>query len=385
MLIAFAIFLLSGCKQQSSTQQFFETQKTKEVLLLEGAQLRLDLFRFADVYTSEVVSAANEIARSTEDSKVREFALTWKIRVASGLHAVTLNPDPRVAMVNTWMVTVQHRMFFTTFEAGKAIFGVQQEKAVQVAVKMENDLENLIRQYIPEEIFETAETNVEELAIENPIVMLTGVASLQIGDVSQAARESGLGDILSLPLAPLTGIQGVGTTADAVDRIGVILAIISKIFEDMPRHVRWQTEALMLELEDSKSIEDFRKTLVRVDEHIVGLRADVTNATDFVESIPDELSKQQDEMFEHVAKERMAISRELDEKIDRIDQKIGKQRETFQQFFSEQRNAILEATELRIHNVISNIFVKSVIVLAIIILAIILLRILPKRKTVITK
>ncbi|MHC4842827.1 MAG: hypothetical protein ACYTEE_03410 [Planctomycetota bacterium] len=385
MLIVFAILPLSGCKQQSSTQEFFEPGKTKEALLLEGAQLRLDLFRFADVYTSEVVSTANEIARSTEDSKVREFALTWKIRVASGLHAVTLDPDPRVAMVNTWMVTVQHRMFFTTVDAGKDVFGVQQKKAVQVALKMENDIEDIIRQYIPEEIFDKAESNIEELAIEYPIVMLTGTGSLQIGDVSQTARESGLGDILSLPLAPLTGLQGVGTTSDAVDRIGVILAIISKIFEDMPRHVRWQAEALMLELENSKSIEDVRKALVRIDEHTVGLRADVTRATDFVESIPDELSEQQVELFEHVAKERMAISKEVDEKIDRIDQKLDKQRETLQKFFSEQRNILLEATELRMHNVVRNIFVKSLILFAIIISVIILLRFLPKRKTDTTK
>jgi hypothetical protein len=385
MLIVFAVLPLSGCKQQSSGQEFFEPGKTKEALLLEGAQLRLDLFRFADVYTSEVVSTANEIARSTEDSKVREFALIWKVRVASGLHAVTLDPDPRVAMVNTWMVTVQHRMFFTTFDAGKAVFGVQQEKAVQVAFKMENDLENLIRQYIPEEIFDAAKSNIEELAIEYPVVMRSGADSLRIGDVSRTARESGLGDILSLPLAPLTGMQGVGTTSDAVDRIGVILAIISKIFEDMPRHVRWQTEALMLELENSKSIEDFRKTLARVDEHTVSLRADVTRATDFVESIPNELSKQQVELFEHVAKERMAISNEMDEKIDRIDQKLEKQRETFQKFFSKQQDVLLEATELRMHNVIRNIFVKLVILFTLIIGAIILLRFLPKRKTDTTK
>jgi hypothetical protein len=288
-------------------------------------------------------------------------------------------------MVNTWMVTIQHRMFFTAVDVGKDVFGVQQEQAVQVALKMEDDLENLIRQYIPEEIFDDAETNIEELAIEHPVVMPTGVGSLRIGDVSQTARESGLGDILSLPLAPLTGMQGVGTTSDAVDRIGVILAIISKIFEDMPRHIRWQAEALMLELENSKSIEDFSKALAKIDEHTAGLRTDVTRATDFVESIPDELSKQQVELFEHVAIERMAISKEVDEKIDRIDQKLDKQRETLQKFFSEQRNLLLEATELRMHNVVRNIFIKSLILFAIILFALTLLRLLPKRKTDTTK
>ena len=83
--------------------------------------------------------------------------------------------------------------------------------------------------------------------------------------------------------------------------------------------------------------------------------------------------------------QRVEILKDLDLKIDAIEQKVAKQREMFQTFFSEERDIMLKVTEQRVHNVIRDIFIKLIILLGIIYIGIILLRFLPGTKAGKTK
>ena len=64
-------------------------------LQIDGAQIQAGLFDFAAESTAKIAGAANTIARSSDDSTIRELALTWKIRLASATQQIVLDPDPR--------------------------------------------------------------------------------------------------------------------------------------------------------------------------------------------------------------------------------------------------------------------------------------------------
>ena len=162
LAVVVAIAVL-GCQPRTGRWNI-RVGQTKTELEIDGSILRAALYDWADEAASEIAGAANNIARAAPDTRTREFALTWKLRSATGLQALVLEPDPRHALVGTWMAVVQSRQYFTE-GSGKNIFGEQTDQAVAVVYMLEERFQDIIRSNVPMEIFTAAEAEIEIMAI----------------------------------------------------------------------------------------------------------------------------------------------------------------------------------------------------------------------------
>ncbi|MHC4211938.1 MAG: hypothetical protein ACYSWP_01070 [Planctomycetota bacterium] len=358
-LIIVTLFL--GCRSQQKNGSTEQTATSE--LMLEPSVLRSALYNFADTASSEIAGKASDIARAAPDTSTRELALLWKLRAATTIQALVLEPDPRLALINTWVATVQHRQYFTQGR-GKDHFGEQTVQAADLAYKLEERFEEIVRSQVPPEIFSEAKTNIEKLALEQPIALRSGAGSLQMGNVSRIRMREGVEDILSLPLAPLTGLRGVGTTADALDRMAIILGVITEIVEDMPQHIRWQIEALVLELESGRSMEELRVAILRTDEHIAALMNETKKVVDVVEKLPDEVDRQRKETLDKLTAERTAMIASANDVIatqtNQILKKVDKKLQTNFERFGVERQATLGDAESRLNDVVDHIFWRLV-------------------------
>ena len=339
--------------------------------MLDPSLLRSALYNFADTTSSEIAGKASDIARAAPDTSTRELALMWKIRAATSIQALVLEPDPRLALINTWVATVQHRQYFTQGR-GKDHFGEQTAQAAELAYKIEERFEEIVRSQVPPEVFNEAKANIEKLALEQPIALRSGAGRLRMGNVSQIRQREGIQDILSLPLAPLTGLRGVGTTADALDRMAIIMGVITEIIEDMPQHIRWQIEALVLELESGRSMEELRVAIQRADEHVAALMTETKQVVDVVEKLPDEVDRQRKETLDKLTAERTAMIASANDVIatqtNQILEEVDKKLQINFNRFGIERQATLGDAESRLNVVVDHIFWRLVQLVCLILL-----------------
>jgi hypothetical protein len=362
------VFFL-GCRSRQRKDS--AEQAAAAELMIDTFFLRSALYGFADITASEIAGKASDIARAAPDTRTRELALMWKLRSATTIQALVLEPDPRLALINTWIAVVQHRQYFTQGQ-GKDSFGEQTAQAVETAYKIEEQFEEIVRSQVPPEVFTDAEANIEKLALERPIALRSGSERLQVGNISQIRQKEGIEDILSLPLAPLTGLRGVGTTGDALDRVGVVLGVITEIVEDMPQHIRWQLEALVLELESGRSMEELRAALLRADEHIAELKDETQRVVDVVEKLPDEFDRQRKETLDKLSAERTAIIASANDVIttqtDLILEEVDKKLQVNFDRFGIERQATFGDAESRLKVVVDHIFWRLVQLVCLIVL-----------------
>jgi hypothetical protein len=309
----------------------------------------VDLYRFADEAVAELTDVAITIARDVSDTRTRELMLTWRLRSASALNAVVLDPDPRRALINTWVLITQQRQFVMDGGAAELLADeAHADLATQLMLALDERLERVIRSYVPEEVFADADAEIDQLARTNPIAIRTGAARLTLGSVNQMPAGGGIGDILVLPLAPLTGLQGVSSTAEAIDRIAVVLSVITEIVEDIPQRVRWQTEALILEIEAGRSMTDLRQAIARADEHVVQteehvsrLVEEVERAIDVTEALLPEVDRQREATLQAISTEREQILAGLDEQRLRLGETLGAERAAILDAVDQQRAAMM--------------------------------------------
>ena len=65
---------------------------------LDPFELRLGLEQVIDKSMAAIVANASDIAAKTEDRKIRENTVRWKIRANDAFQAVLLEPDARIAL-----------------------------------------------------------------------------------------------------------------------------------------------------------------------------------------------------------------------------------------------------------------------------------------------
>jgi hypothetical protein len=380
-LVLVAALLSCQTEQQAAGGGLWGSSGTRGAAQVDGERVRNDLFQFADEATAEFVGVASVIAREAPDTRTRELMLTWRLRSAGAFNSVVLDPDPRRALVNTWLLVVQNRKFVTnggiqnmlTDEAHISL-------ATETVLRIEDRLEKVIRSYVPPEVFADAEAEIDQLAEQRPINIRRGAARLTLGAVTDAPAGGGIGEILALPLAPLTGLQGVSSTAQAIDRIAVVLSVITEIVEDIPQQVRWQAEAMLLELESGRTLDELRRAIARADEHIVRtdqhvtqLIGDVDRTIAFAESLPPEIDRQREATLQAMATEREEIVTAVDDLSSQLVTLVQTEREAYGELVDElliqlaetadrERTALMQSVTAEREAILSNLSAEREII-----------------------
>jgi len=226
----FLLFLhlaLVGC---ADTQVVSALQKDLDSLGLTTRQVRLSNLDRVRRFSTTIESAADSIAASETDPEIRENALLWKISGIPAFRQALLFPDPGVATVDAWVLSIQTRQFFTT-GSGNQLFGSSQDIAVRAISSIEQDFEYRGKELYKAGRYDELSSKAEQWALKHPIADRFYNRPSVVTSLKEFEFEVG------------SGMGGaVGNIAQDVHDISTRLNLYAA---QLPGEARWQAEYLL--------------------------------------------------------------------------------------------------------------------------------------------
>ncbi len=212
---------------------------------VDTAVLVGDLHHFLDRVYIRMIGVADEVIANSSSAQAREAALRLKIRVAATTQAIAAEPDPRLAFCSIWIVLVEAQTLFATAQQQR-VLGEFQPRVLKAANELEGEVVAIGRRHFSSDVMEQAKPQIEALAAGNAVSgqFITGFVTPGALNV---ADDDPMGKILTLPLSPLTGLQGVADTPTAITRS---TAIVANLIQNLPERARWEAEMLLPEVRE---------------------------------------------------------------------------------------------------------------------------------------
>ncbi len=243
-----------------------------------------DLRRASETWHTRVVALTSEITAQTDNRLVREACLRLKIRSAASKRQLATQTDPRTAYLEAWIALIQFREYHAS-GGGQDLFGPFQERIIELADVGLRGLVELGKRHFPPEQIDAAGAEIAELARRDA---LAGVAiadergALQRWTAMDFAGSRTVGRLLAVPMSPISGLQGVGDTPQAIARFAESVVGVGQVVEDLPQVVRWHLELLMYDASDLPVAVDLRRDFEQLSGAFVQL-------AERVDTLPEEL------------------------------------------------------------------------------------------------
>jgi len=200
-----------------------------EKLPPEQQRARIETRQYAADFIERVARAADLIADGTEDTSVRANALRWKIGASTASRRAAYRSEPELALVDTWAFAVQMEYFFAE-GAGRALFGSQQQVALDTARALARDADALAVRRLDPAVLADNRQLVSDYAARERLSDL----SFERAPIAPSWREAVARRLAkSVSVAP-------EALADASDRLDIYGRRI-------PDELRWRAELAILE------------------------------------------------------------------------------------------------------------------------------------------
>ena len=199
------------------------------------------------------------------------------------MYTFTHNPDVRAAYLHGWIFIVRMRLYLTTGQ-GRALFGDLQPLIVDAVAATEKDLVEIGYRYFPTDVMDEVSDDIEAIAIDNPIGVDLRSGALRIPEVTSETQRGAIDSILG---APVRGLEGVGSTPEAIHAATRAFEDFMQLVQQLPQYVRWQTELLLLQVESQDAVVQTREDLDRISRSIESI-------AQTVETLPGDLREELD-------------------------------------------------------------------------------------------
>jgi hypothetical protein len=285
--MALSLPLLSGCRTMAP-QQATVIEEVGDIDV-SRQRLRVAAMNSMYLYMSSVELTADSIIGTATDPDVRRNALAWKTNAIPAIQRAMLYPDPLVAFVDGWAMTVQMREYFEEGN-GRGLFGPEQPHAVSSSRRMEMATDTAVAARLQPEVYDRLRRFVYDWAaqypLDNPLFLrrsLTEAVAVELGEV----RAGGLGT--------------VGSMAEMAQDFQQMAQVYAGY---MPKEIRWQSELLIASLTDSLRFD----TLLAAIDRMAVMEA----TTSFLRETPALLAEEREAVFREVQEERIEMLREID-------------------------------------------------------------------------
>lgn len=249
-----ALVLVTGC--ESLRAPFLLPRHTGYT----GEDLREGLLDFSTQFASAVATAGDRIVRVDPRPEIRRSALLWKIRLVPLVQEDALGDDPRAAYVDVLTLVVMMRLYLTEGD-GRTIFGDQQPIAAETAARLEEEILELGRRFIPAHRMDEIRGQVAELG-RRRVIAGSDFAVAGFQRATREIRAAGTLDwVVDIPMSPFRALEGVGSGAAAIHDFNDTALRFSRVVEQIPQQLRWQAELLTYELETRASVQETRAML----------------------------------------------------------------------------------------------------------------------------
>ena len=270
---------LPGCWVSKKIREAVAPKKQEEPKLTEQ-DLELLLEQFATAFNLRVRRAADHIiAECGADSAIHRRAIEWKLEFIPFVWNAVTTPDVRLAFMNTWIVT-SYMVFHFTEDAGKDDFGELQTLAIDVANRLEDEIEEIATAFIPEKQLEKAREDVSRFVRNNPIGIGGSGGKDSVTWTSHV--RSSFTWLAKVPLAPFRAFGGISEGAAAVRQVASVVERSNRVVEGLPSTLRWEIQLLLLDVNESG-------LLVSLTESFKVVAEAATRIATVVESLPEEL------------------------------------------------------------------------------------------------
>ena len=224
-----------------------------EKLPPEQQRARIETRQYAADFIERVARAADIIADGTKDTSVRANALRWKIGASTASRRAAYRSEPELALVDTWALAVQMEYFFAE-GAGRALFGGQQQVALDTARALARDADALAARRLDPAVLADNRQLVSDYAARERLSDL----SFERAPIAPSWREAVARRLAkSVSVAP-------EALADASDRLDIYGRRI-------PDELRWRAE--LAYVESGFQPGDLSRALKRFEEELAKLSA----------------------------------------------------------------------------------------------------------------
>jgi hypothetical protein len=220
---------LVGCAVKARAHKFDSRGHAAEDVKVNANQVRLKMRSLVDPMCGEIERTADQIAGGSSDPAVRRAAIRWKIEAVPGLREALFQPEPFVALADSWVFFNQMADFFET-GAGKTALGDSATLAVETCRRLEQEMAEVAAAMTFSGDVSRVRGFAKRWAAEHPI-------RYAIQD-----RESTLG------LALQRGVAESWSTGEAVAEITTSVDDLDRkldVYSDhLFRQARWEVELL---------------------------------------------------------------------------------------------------------------------------------------------
>ena len=259
ILICTILLSSVGCQKQPRKSILDQVEKsTGKKLNTTPAELRLKIHHTVLPLSGIIEAYGDQILDTCNNPNVRKNALLWKINGIPTLHQAIFQSDPFLAFMDTWVLSVQMRIFFEE-GAGKDALGKWHPVAVEGAQKIESILRTMAREISADGDITAAEEKINTWSQKNPIESMHFIRPT-----------------LTIFLASEIGAQAMGTL-EIVDAVAIGVADLSQQMNAyaayLPKQARWQTELLIEGLAATEKVDQALSEFIRISRDIDRLTA----------------------------------------------------------------------------------------------------------------
>jgi len=236
---------LAGCRSSPEPQP----PPTREVSLLRG-QIEF----FVDAESAQLEDLSARLGSAADTPGRRRVAQLWKMAVIPELRASLDRADDEAVLLHLWARNAQMRHYFAQ-GPGSVRFGEDAVLGVEVFAALSESLAALAEQELGPERFPAAKELIERYGQGHPLEVDPMAAAEHDSELAGLLRDS-LGKPLDVVMQPLRAInpgKGLDETARAVKEFSFTVETARRDLKRLPEQIRWQTELLMLDLDDNAS------------------------------------------------------------------------------------------------------------------------------------
>jgi hypothetical protein len=199
---------------------------------VNSEQMRLRMRAMVQPMSGVIVASADQILAGTTDPVVRREALLWKIEGIPALREALFQPNPKTALLDTWVMTFQMTDYFDKGPGAKAL-GDAHGIAVTASQSMEAEMSRVANSLTFSGSMAKARDFARTWAADHPI--MPSIASRQ--STLSLVTEKDLPDVLS-------SAEAMGSLVVTVDDLNRRLEIYSA---QLPDQTRWQAELFAMD------------------------------------------------------------------------------------------------------------------------------------------
>lgn len=200
---------------------------------MSANQIRLRMRSLVEPFAGEIEQTADTITAGTTDRSVKRAAIQWKIEGVPAVRGTLFQPDPFIAVFDTWVLTNQMANYFES-GPGRRALGSAAPLAVETSRRMEAELTEVATTFTISKDVTRVRATAKQWAIDHPIRYAIRDRETALSRVTErdVGVEWSAGEV----------IAEMAATADDLHR--EIQIYSNHLF----RQARWEAELLKLDL-----------------------------------------------------------------------------------------------------------------------------------------